>query len=99
MGGFPRLESSLLYFDGIVSALRGCWLFALYGYRPGVLYLAFIIKKYFKTIGSPRRAAASRAESEDSEDDDGVEGVVNGGSPAKREVARLVSSFNDAWHV
>ena len=43
---YSRLESALLYFDGIVSSLRGCWLFALYGYRPGVLYLAGKLSAY-----------------------------------------------------
>ena len=51
---FSRLESSLLYFDAIVSALRACWLFALYGYRPGVLYFASLVKKALA-----RRAAAA----------------------------------------
>ena len=89
--GFPRLESSLLYFDGIVSALRGCWLFALYGYRPGVLYVASIISKHFKTIKTKGQSATPGTGKDDGSSGEGKPDGAN------RDVARLVSSFTEAW--
>ena len=88
-GNYSRLESSLLYFDAIVSSLRACWLFALYGYRPGVLYIASIVKK---TVGGARSrdsgispaASAAAAALDEGSDPVGSAAALESGWPEER---------------